>query len=177
MKYNIDVLKQQNIAYSWGTLYVGLELGVIDHSHRTHYAIEYVEMFPDVEDANILELAWGSEEINYKRVLIEILEEFNMEEFLEEGDKFEYETRKWRYGILESLKKAYRDDGSAFLEAVAEVYADFQYPRELESFIYYLPSSDDKYRPEEHSAEENSNRLVSDLKHFLDNEKEYFKNS
>lgn len=106
MKYSIEVLKQQNIPYSWDTLYVGLEIGVIDHKDLMHYAIEYLEVVPDVEDTNILELAWGFEETNDKRVLIEILKECNLEEILQEGDKFEGEARKWRYGILESLKKS-----------------------------------------------------------------------
>ncbi|WP_176343426.1 DUF2247 family protein [Priestia aryabhattai] len=176
MKYSIEVLKQQNIPYSWDTLYVGLEIGVIDYKDLMHYAIEYLEVVPDVEDTNILELAWGFEETNDKRVLIGMLKECNMEEILQEGDKFEGETRKWRYGILESLKKSYRDDVSTLLKAVAEVYADCQYPSEMKSFIYYLPP-DDEYCPEKHSDIENTNRLVLNLNSFLEREKNYFKTS
>ena len=43
-----------------------------------------------------------------------------------------------RYAMLSSLNA----DGQELLEAIEEVYASFDYPSDMEPFIYYMPSTD-----------------------------------
>jgi len=44
-----------------------------------------------------------------------------------------------RYAILGSLDS----EGQALLDDIESVYADFGYPRDMEPFIYYMPSEGD----------------------------------
>lgn len=54
------------------------------------------------------------------------------------------------------------------LGRVEDVYADFDYPPEIESFVRYMPPTDG-YVPSQHSMEENHQRLMGKWKEFLDN--------
>ena len=53
------------------------------------------------------------------------------------------------------------------------IYADFDYPSELESFVRYMPVTD-KYNPKAHSATENHARLMSKWKAFLEDRRRRF---
>ena len=62
-----------------------------------------------------------------------------------------------RYLILDTARNSLFET-NALLEFAEEVYADFDYPEDMNSFIKYMPVSDD-YNPSLHTEEEN-------LKHF-----------
>lgn len=51
-------------------------------------------------------------------------------------------------------------------EAIDMVYADFDYPEEVESLVSYMPSTDG-YNPLAHTEEENKNNLHAKLVKFL----------
>jgi hypothetical protein len=53
------------------------------------------------------------------------------------------------------------------LGLVEEIYADFGYPSEIESFVRYMPVVDG-YDPVSHTLEENNRRLFENWRRFLD---------
>lgn len=58
---------------------------------------------------------------------------------------------------------------------MAQVYADFDYPKDMESFIHYLAPKDG-FNPSPYSKEENEGRLINLLTAFLNQEKQYLQN-
>ena len=72
---------------------------------------------------------------------------------------------KWLYLSLASLfeNKEYMDDP---LSVVEDIYADFEYPPEIQSFVRYMPATDN-YAPRDHTAEENNERLMGLFEAFL----------
>lgn len=52
------------------------------------------------------------------------------------------------------------------LEAVEKIYADFDYPKEIEGFVKYMPTTDG-YSPDAHSSVENNQRLFQKWENYL----------
>ena len=75
-------------------------------------------------------------------------------------------VRKWLFLMLAWIfdNKAHTDDP---LGEVETIYADFDYPSEIENFVRYMPVTDG-YDPSQHSSEENENRLFENWKKYLD---------
>ncbi|GAA4018174.1 DUF2247 family protein [Actimicrobium antarcticum] len=75
-------------------------------------------------------------------------------------------VRKWLFLMLAWVfeNKANTDDP---LSEVETIYADFDYPSEIENFVRYMPVTDD-YDSSKHSIEENENRMFSNWKKYLD---------
>jgi len=75
-------------------------------------------------------------------------------------------VKKWLYLTLAWLfenKESFDDP----LSEVEIIYSNFDYPREIESFIRYMPVTDD-YDPSLHTKNENENRLFENWKRYLD---------
>ena len=64
-----------------------------------------------------------------------------------------------RYAVLKSLKT----EGRELLEDIESVYADFDYPKEMEPFIYYMPSID---------GDRSEDALIARFHEFVLSEKE-----
>lgn len=73
--------------------------------------------------------------------------------------KWLYLSLAWSFENRESLPDP--------LEAVEEIYSDFDYPEDVSQFVRYMPVTDG-YDPNAHSAEENSSRLLSKWRNYLD---------
>ncbi len=52
------------------------------------------------------------------------------------------------------------------LGEVERIYADFDYPREIDSFVRFMPASDG-YLPGEHSTQQNHQRLMTMWENYL----------
>ncbi|HFB2896890.1 TPA: DUF2247 family protein [Neisseria gonorrhoeae] len=78
-----------------------------------------------------------------------------------------YSPKNWLYILLNDVfhRKEEFDDP---LGEVEKIYADFDYPEEIESFVRYMPPKDG-YIPSNHSYEENIARLYSHWEHYLNN--------
>jgi hypothetical protein len=50
---------------------------------------------------------------------------------------------------------------------VEKVYADFDYPIDIENFVRYMPVTD-SYDPRQHGGQQNENRLFTNWKEYLD---------
>lgn len=72
---------------------------------------------------------------------------------------------KWLYLSLAWLfeNKEHMDDP---LSVVEDIYADFEYPPQIQSFVRYMPATDN-YAPRDHTAEENNERLMGLFEAFL----------
>jgi hypothetical protein len=75
--------------------------------------------------------------------------------------------------ILIYLRKSV-SNAEKIMQMVEMVYADFYYPSEMESFISYMPITDN-YIPEEHTKDEIENRLLIKLDSFINEKVEKIK--
>ncbi len=73
--------------------------------------------------------------------------------------------RKWLFLMLRWLFEN-RDTVPDPLGEVESIYADFDYPPEIEGFVSYMPVTDG-YDPSQHSIEENKARLFSKWEQYL----------
>jgi hypothetical protein len=73
-------------------------------------------------------------------------------------DKWLYLRLAWLFENRSSLADP--------LEAVEEVYSDFDYPEDVAHFVRYMPATDG-YDPSAHSDEENHSRLISKWRNYL----------
>ncbi|MCR6095426.1 DUF2247 family protein [Salipaludibacillus agaradhaerens] len=173
MTISVDIFKQNKIKYDWSTLYVGLKLDLIRYSDIVNYAVEFLTNHPDTSNQNIIQLAWGGDDINYESLLEHILKDSHINDFNLETDVWQHEKRKWRFGILAYLKMKHQDDFEGLLNKVTEVYADFDYPEDMDSFISYLEPKDG-FNPLHYSKEENVSRLINLFNDFMNQEYLYF---
>ncbi|AWG44361.1 hypothetical protein BEH_26250 (plasmid) [Priestia filamentosa] len=89
-----------------------------------------------------------------------------------DANGWQFEKRKWRFGILACLKIKHQDDFEKLLNRIAGVYADFNYPEDMDSFINYLPPKVD-FDLSKYSKEENVLRLINLFNDFLNKEHQY----
>ena len=174
MNISVNTLKQNNIKYDWITLYVGLKLDIIIHSDITQYAIDFLKKHPHTDNQNIIHLAWGEADMDYESLLEDVLKDFHTTNLNAEVRQFE--KRKWRFGTLVYLKMKYQDDLEELLNKVAEVYADFNYPEDMDSFINYLEPNDG-FNPSKYSKEENLMRLINLFNKFIYKERHDLQNN
>lgn len=175
MDISVDIFKQNKIKYDWRTLYVGLELNLIEYSDIVNYAVEFLVNHPEISNQNIIQLAWGVDDLDYEDLLVDILKESHINDLNLDADVWQFEKRKWRFGILAYLKMKHQDDYEGLLNKVAEVYADFNYPEDMDSFINYLEPKDG-FNPSQYSKEENVVRLINLFNDFLNKEHQYLQN-
>ncbi|EST12732.1 DUF2247 family protein [Sporolactobacillus laevolacticus] len=172
MIFSINIFKKNKINYDWKTLYVGFNLGLIKNSDITNYAVDFLGSHSESDNQNIVELAWGGNDIDYERLLRNILRESNVDDLVPDSDVWQLETRKWRFGILTDLEIMYQNDPEELLNKIAEVYADFDYPEDMDSFINYLTPKAG-YDPSLYSPKENVARLMNYFNVFLNKEQQY----
>lgn len=168
----VDTFKQNKIKYDWRTLYMGLELDLIKYSDITNYAVEFLTDRPETENQYVIQLAWGGDDVDYKSLLVNILKELHINDLNLDANGWQFEKRKWRFGILACLKIKYQDDFEKLLNRIAGVYADFNYPEDMDSFINYLPPKVD-FDLSKYSKEENVLRLINLFNDFLNKEHQY----
>lgn len=163
MTISIDMLDESGIDYDWRTLYVGISINLIDYNELTIYAIKIMEDNEYEDDEFINELAWGIEDNLKGEILTKILLKFNFDMLIPQSASWELEVRKLRYAILNYLNNTI-DDDNELLKKVEEVYADFNYPQEMEGFIAYMPA---KENIATNSIEDNIKLMINNLDKFL----------
>jgi hypothetical protein len=170
---DLGILRQNNIPYSWNTLRVAKKYSLIETSQVSDYAVEY--LFDHSQETNqyIAEFVCCDKTTSINDILDKVADAFDKKI---DCDSFEWELekRKLRFCILIYLKQHVSDE-SELLDKIALVYDDFGFPKDMENFIYYMPSKD--FNPLEHSKEECMERLVKLFDDFLSNEKRYLAGS
>jgi len=167
MTISINMLDKSGIDYDWRTLYVGISANLIECNELTRYALKVMENNEYKDDEFINELAWGIEDNLKGELLTKMVLKFNLDMLIPQSTSWELEIRKLRYAILNYLNSTI-DDANELLKKVEEVYADFNYPQEMEGFIAYMPVKDNVAT---NSIEDNIKRMVNSLDNFLIEEK------
>ncbi|WMD22483.1 DUF2247 family protein [Achromobacter seleniivolatilans] len=91
-----------------------------------------------------------------------------------EGERDDLNSqKKWLFIALKWLFEN-KDDIADPLEIVELIYEDFDFPEEVENFVRYMPPQDG-YRPGEHSAKENMERLFSNWNSYLEGAADYLR--
>lgn len=157
------MLDKSGIDYDWRTLYVGISINLIECNELTIYALKIMEDNEYKDDEFINELAWGIEDNLKGEILTKMIFKFNLDMLIPQSSSWELEVRKLRYAILNYLNITI-DDDNELLKKVEEVYADFNYPQEMEGFIAYMPA---KENIATNSIEDNIKRMINNLDKFL----------
>ena len=131
--FNIDDLTKIILSWSWQEILFGLDNGLITDIDATEYAKTILsEDVPGFDHVMDLSIAESNEDV---QPMIECLVD------LENSQSEEMIKRKWLYAILLHIYNK-RDQYADPLELVEIIYADFDYPDEIEGFVRYMPISD-----------------------------------
>ena len=167
--YDNKIFEKFKIEYNWGTLMEGIKLGCLNLRSISDYAESFTLHNPNIISTTLDELLWKKTNNDEVITLItDLLDEIHYSYNRQD------EIRKWRYCLLKEIVGAV-EDKILLLENVAQVYSDFDYPEEMESFIYYMKPKDD-YDLTAHNKDGNIDRLISNLVEFLDVEERYINN-
>ena len=131
-------------------VYWGIKNGVLRVDVAQDYVCRKIEQDETVSDEES-ELSWKSEE------RISVLETIE--------NNIEKAKEKVRIAIIIFVRQTEKDSAKLF-EQIDMIYADFDYPEDMEKFISYMPMSGD-YNPKEHSVEENRGYLQSQLDAYI----------
>lgn len=170
MIVSINMLDKSGIDYDWRTLYVGINMSMVRCNELTTYALKIMEDDKYEDDEFINELAWGIEENLKGEILTKMLLKFNFHMLTPESTSWELEIEKLRYIILNYLRNTIKDD-TELLKKIEEVYADFNYPQDMETFITYMPANN-SYNLSANSLADNKKCMIDNLDKFLVIEKE-----
>ena len=165
MTISIDVLDNSGIYYDWRTLYVGVNENLIDCSELNAYALKIMGDDTYEDDEFINELAWGIQRDLKNELLVKMRFKFGFDTLTTESINWKIEIEKLRYGILNYLRNKITDNNK-LLSKVEEVYADFNYPQDMEGFIPYMPIKD-KCNLFINEIEYNNKRMINKLDEFL----------
>lgn len=109
------------------------------------------------------ELAWPNDDI------LNVME--NIEKILEHEQEISEDkiSAKWQYCIIKYLRNQ-NMNFQDFSNKLDELYAEFNYPEEMDEFVSYMPVKDN-YDSTEHTKEENRERILQKVDAFLDKKK------
>jgi hypothetical protein len=149
-------LNEHAIRLTWAQLLWGLDKAFISAKEISIYALQIVEK-SDVNDPDVILLAGLTKDELFK--VRELLEKISIAEGYQDTNETE---KKWLYIILLWLYEN-RDKLDDPLGKVEIVYADFNYPISMSSFVRYMPSE-----VEIQSSEMGESFLFQQWKQFLE---------
>ena len=160
--------QENDMVYSWNTIKVGWEIKALIFDDITEFAIHFLELHPNLVNQYISELMFKPREYEIDGLLKNIFDTLSLESPEQDSPAWNKEWRKWRYCLLMELIRVV-ENKDELLVRVEGLYADFGYPVDMVSFIYYMPS-DDNHEPDL-SLEDAHIRIINKLKLFLREEK------
>lgn len=167
MKVTLNMMRLSGVQYSWATIYTALINNLMENKEVEIYAIELMGLDDYRDNDFINNLAWGGLEKE------EIISSIITERLIPDLDLFEeIELKKIRYAILYYLKEEYKNSRDCLLKKIAEVYADFNYPIEMNDFIYYMQNDKAATINNQGDAE---NNLISNFYQYLEGLQRSFK--
>lgn len=134
--YTIKIIKKNQFDCNWTTIYIGRQFKLISSLEVTNYATAYLENNPDIENSDILELAWEQTENNIDYLLTKITSESSTEVMMRE-------YHKWLYCILNDI---YSKSSENIFEEIEDVFSVFNSPENMHHFFrkvsdaFYYPS-------------------------------------
>lgn len=158
-KYVID-----HITLTWSDLLFAVDRGYMTTMAVIEHAM-YVIGKEQEPSQKVLELAWENSEESILSYLNELSSECSNQGGYSPKDKFLYLLLNWLF----EHKAQYPDP----LGMVEIIYADFDYPEELDGFVRYMPAQEPLYK----SIEANVERLYNNWRSYLEKEKIKFKST
>lgn len=155
---------------SWHSIYLGIEKDILSPESAISYAEKIIELNPEIDAPEIIALLIS--ENAEKDVILSLIKAI-ISNTPKLKNSEESDIRLLRYILLSELKENAQDSQSLLAE-IENIYADFDYPTDMESFIAYMPPSD-SYNTSEHSEEENIQHLIENFDSFMTNEKQQLK--
>lgn len=128
-------LRAKRLTYNWETIYVGMEMAYFTIQAISDYAVELME--GGINDEFINQLAWGVEDGDSSRILIEIKCHFNLVSE-KNNDEYKLENRKLRFVYLSKLNDEVTDD-KKLLDEIEKFYDNQGYSEDMNTFIGYMP--------------------------------------
>jgi len=145
---------------NWNVLYCGISKELISPDSAIEYANRLIENNPEEDNPYIIEL-----------LIIETADKDDILQLISKiiSDKNpiqDYSMLILRYAILLNIKRTTRGN-KKLLSAIEQVYSDFDYPSDMESFISYMPVQDENYDTSMHTQKENEQRLIDNFNEFI----------
>ncbi len=172
MKKFLSIFRENNINISWVSIFVGYTLRIINKDDVSLFAeIDLSEH----DNCNYLisELILNKDDCD--EILKKIVEKSFNRIPNENEEVWNFEKQKWRFGLLVKLSSEHLKIVD-LLYRIADIYAKFGYPNDMENIIYYLPPTDG-YDPIKHTQNENYERLIRLFDDFLKKEQLILKTS
>jgi len=157
--YTVDIIDKNQFNCNWTTLHIGRQLKLISYLEVINYAVAYLSNNPNVDNENILELAWGQTEDNTDDLLVRIVSDSS-------SDVLKKEYHKWRYCILNEV---YNTSNENIFKKIEDVFSMFNTPQDMYNFFRKV--SDTFYYPSD--SEHTIKELVGE---FLEEEKKLIMN-
>lgn len=166
-KYPLTIFKKYNLKCSWNTIQIGWDLGLLSADEVRKFALDFAAFHPELINKDIAELIFSKDSYEVKDFLKKIFGSFNLEFPLLNTPLWNNEWRKWRYCILNCMVDQIKNDEELLIK-VEGLYADFNYPEDMKTFIYYMPVEKEVIGLTSKDARA---ELVKKLKAFLREEK------
>lgn len=145
---------------TWDDVLWGLQEGWLEPASVVEYAVSRLEEDKDC-DSSVVDLAGlTAGELAQVSTLLEGVASGP------DGQQQAESRKRWLYLAL-SWVYEHSEDFPDPLGIVEELYADFDYPQEMRSFVRYMPPEDD-YEPQAHTTTENIDRLFKKWREYLD---------
>lgn len=165
--YGIEIFSSIHMPVDWYMIYWGIKNGQLNVKTAQDYVcmkIEQNEMLKDEE----LELSWQAENI---LDVLDIIERILGSDVINEENMKEAKNRV-RISILIFLRQTIHDI-ALLLEKIELVYANFEYPEDMDKFISYMPIQDEvDYLT--NSVDENRSYLLKNFDLFIEQQKEKY---
>lgn len=159
-----EFLAQHRIPLSWSDLRWGLVHGLVDEQAAVDAAVRAMKGDPPATVVELAGLLPGE-----LHAVPELLDRLAGPEA--DGSR-ERARDRWLYLVLLWLYEQ-RGELDDPLGAVEEVYADFGYPPMVAPFVRYMPVPESEgYRPQDHTPDENTRRLMRKWEGFLRGERD-----
>jgi hypothetical protein len=163
----IDIFKKDDLDCSWVTIQIGWNLGLLSVEEVHTFAFDFSENNPDLINKYISEIIFSTDRREVDSILEKIVSSLGLEIPTMHSSLWSRERHKWRYGMLKDLVDK-TQNAEELLTKVEGVYADFGYPEDMKSFIYYMPADEEV---SDLNLEDARRILVKRLKNFLTEEK------
>ena len=160
--YNINFDRHLNLV-NWNCIYWGIKEELIDPQNATAYANKLIEYDSCADTPEVIELLIVDEP--EKDVVLSLVESMFPDK-KELQNKKSSAIRMLRFILLLEIQKNVTNNQD-LLEEIENIYADFDYPSDMEGFISYMPVQCDEYDVSEHSPKENEQRLVDKFNVFM----------
>jgi hypothetical protein len=158
--YKLNILDDIKVPINWSIVYCGIKNCLLDIEVAKDYAMRLLEKNDDVSQEE-LDLAWGLED---KLKILEKIEKIPHIQ-LENEENMEQASNAIRIAILSYIRKSEKCLDDLF-QKVDIVYADFNYPADMEGFISYMPINNEHIIVNP-TREENEKRLLDRIDSFI----------